>query len=117
MSVPMQEQRGIPEVFQSFPAKFKRVCKGRGHEVTAILTHSLKILMRCSYSHCLQAGDLGRILQMYHTWQRGLFPHIPFDTFLLELEKIGATHTMKAGPILDLLHEASCRWTKHTWSA
>ena len=42
---------------------------------------------------------------MYHTWQRGLYPHIPFDTFLLELEKIGATHTMKAGPILDLLHE------------
>ena len=47
----------------------------------------------------MQAGDLGRLLQMYHTWQRGLFPHVPFDNFLLELEKIGATHTMKASLI------------------
>ena len=48
-----------------------------------------------------QAGDLRRLLGLYEQWHRRLFPYLPFDGFLEELEKVGQTASMKVrAPLL-----------------
>lgn len=45
-----------------------------------------------------QAGDLRRLLGLYEQWHRRVFPYLPFDSFLEELEKLGQTAFMKVSP-------------------
>lgn len=47
--------------------------------------------MRC----CLQISDLQRLLEMYARWQQRVYPHKSFDDFIVSLEKLSGTFTIK----------------------
>lgn len=44
---------------------------------------------------CLQVQDLHTLLEMYRTWQRQIYPYIPYDDFLLGCEKLSGTNILK----------------------
>lgn len=43
----------------------------------------------------MQASDLRRLLEMYASWQRKIFPHVSFDDFIDELEGLGKSWQLK----------------------
>ncbi|KAL6767338.1 hypothetical protein ACKKBF_B34870 [Auxenochlorella protothecoides x Auxenochlorella symbiontica] len=69
----LKETRGIPDVFHTFPDTFRKQCRGKGHE----------------------AGDLRRLLEMYIRWQDRVFPGVPFDKFIADVEQLSGTHAVK----------------------